>query len=462
MAGFSVSVGWLLLVGLAPARANDLGSAGPVSQTGPMPSETQRAQRLTDADKSGSGIDPGPTTTSRPVFDDAGSQAIVVKPVRQDGLHSMVGSISFTSPNHWLPRAEEVGMSDSETYALVDAHLDRLGRRPPRPRDGELPGILAAANRAGARWSDRSSGWTAWDEVLALHVEWISSLWEDHVSFEQRSMAYRLQFGHAPFEGSPPRMYSDPGGPLWWDTHAIPRVTEAVTTAALSLQQHYSEHPAAEFGMLYELDSMTEISSRDTDRDAAIKRGLEIVRSTEDRVVAEAAVKMLSSGAGVVLEDAEWATLDEALLEFPELKQSISLLGLDSALAEGDLRRANFWYESLSTAAPAQCDCKVGSRPTICESSCEPLEGAHGQLVALGALPPATWQEGVEASVVACTWSAGHPSENFDIVGEWNRGWQWDIEEGQSALGDCILFAEIRGPMPEPGQQVSVTVQPWF
>ena len=376
--------------------------------------------------------------------------------VMQDRLDRRTFRMRQLRPEDWMPRAEEVGLKDSPTYAAWDAYLDTNSALPPSAQKTALAEVLNLADERGETWEQLPDEMDPWQGLLALNMAWVQSNTDYSAELSADSDDFQELFGSRPYEGRPYFVNTNPEARAWWDAHDRERDSTQVLAIVEALEEQYPEHPVNDFALLFELDALSKIAGSHTDYGAASELALFILSETEDDLVAEAAVETLAHGAHAELTESDWSTLEQAVLEFPDQSSTIAVYALDAAFALDDHVRAAWWLMTLESALPGDCDC-YGEHPG-CEIECRWLEAGTRQLRALGSLPAQNWRQALHAQVTRCSWETEHPEQRVLAAAQWNQGWQWTSFGAEGAFASCVQTATVDQPHPPEGQLVDLIV----
>lgn len=441
-----LAIGLGLWMGQAPEKE------GPTLR----PSETTRAKQKRDRRRASASIPPAQGIAAAEQAPP--STTLEVHKVRRDRLDRHTFIMRQLRPEYWMPRAEEVGLSNSPTYAAWDAYLDTKSTLPSSAQKTALAETLQLAEENGETWGQLPQDLDPWHGLLALNMAWVESKVDYSAALSAQMDEFRERFGAGPFEGRPYFVNTNPEARQWWDAQEHERDSSQVLAIAAALEEQHPGHPVNDFALLFELDAFSQISGSHTDYSAASELALFILAETEDDLVAEAAVYTLANGAHAELTDTNWDSLEQAALEFPDQSSTIAVYALDAAFAADDHLRAAKWLMTLESALPEQCDCS--GEHLGCEIQCRWLEAGTRQLRALGSLPAQTWQQALHAQVTRCSWETEHPEQRVLAAAQWDQGWQWTTFGAEGDFASCVQDATTDQPHPKQGQDVDLIVHP--
>jgi RNA polymerase sigma factor (sigma-70 family) len=377
---------------------------------GPRPAETRAAMRRSA---------PRPPVPTAPVSSEAPDGTVLR--VRLGTWRSPDGasfSIVPFRPGTFWPTLEEAPFPRGRRVAaLVDFVAERTHEVPARLM------VKIAPLRTDTLPADPWGGLVAL-EVERLHAE---QAWRDALAAgEEASLAAR-----------------DHGG---------------VLVLAREARARWPDHPVADFAALYEIEALG--NAGEEHRDELTDLAMDLVEQSSDPYVIDAAITRLSSGATAPDLGPDDLDLLQAHYDDPEAEMNrfaLASVGVESALALGDFRRASSWmarHDAQTAEALLQIHAADAGRIG------DERDLRSGWLAARGAAPPVNWRSALYAEVQRCAEGVSAPAEVRTGEGRYDGGWRWTWSVDYDELTACIDAASPDGPPPPAGTEATLEVLP--
>ncbi len=322
---------------------------------------------------------------------------------------------SVFEPGAFWPRADEAPLPDAPSVEVLLASFDGSDALP----DGEP---LASLEADGFRVAEGGLDEGPWEALITLEAE-------------------RLAIADGPAAAG---SRSTPCGELH--------------TAATSIVEAWPDHPVADYAKLYELEALGRWTCDTYDPGMLADRALDILVTTDDVLVVDAAIAALSSLS--TLDLAKMSDPHEALEAFDEAyeasavavhRRALALLGLELAMSVEARGEAARWQGRLQEATDVVC----GAQQTSwCEAARVEVESAAGFLGA-DVAPATTWIAALRQAVVACARKEDHLPRTSRGRLAWAEGWR--VDGAELPISGCLAHAPM-DPSPPPGQRVDLVV----
>lgn len=275
-----------------------------------------------------------------------------------------------------------------------------------------------------------------WTAVLALEVARRDARADQLLAFEEA-----LAAGEGPENG-----FIRP------EALVGPIDTQVQASLADDLVARWPEHPAAEYGRLYQLAA----AAQGADPDAGRALALDLLRHSDDALVVGQAVGLLTTlprGEHVVTDDLD--TLARFVDDHPELVDPLELsaFALDQALLTQDAARTRAWLRRFEGALETACPpTDLDLETARCLTH---LDNRDEVVATVGDVHPSearTWRQAFEIAGYHCA-REGHdaPLGALRATVHWREGtWTWDgWDPGSTPFGACFERAATSGPTPD-------------
>ena len=302
-------------------------------------------------------------------------------------------------PDRFFPTLDEAPFPDSESAELLQAVLD-----------GEL---------------DEAAFLEAFEDEDWRPGELVDDPWAGLVALEAERLRQRAAV--------------DAEWDVWWEHWEA--TGEPVTMPTLAydellgladeLVDAWPDDPVADFAQLYALHALREGAATTTDPDGALSEALDVLSWTDDRLVLEAAVGVMSE-LRVTLDNEDRTLLDEvyADLEHPEARYRLARFAARDALAVGDWDDADIWTER-----------QLAERAHTEVRKLEPaheLVGRRGRLDAITGAAPSDWRSALVSAAWTC-WLDGEVDEQaWRLQVRIDEGWAFGDWSESGALTACV------------------------
>lgn len=418
-------LGLLLLLGLVIVAF--LAQPGPPTPTGdgPRPGETLRGQhRLSQAT-------PGPTLTDTgtpfpPVPEDADVAVfVVITPDASWTPHTNSGWWG-TAPQDYWPTPGEA------PWPLLDSvqGMDRLAQAARDDVDGDV--LLAVAD----------------DMLIEAEADGVVGAFaevdpDDPWALLHAMMAERILQVVEDWTTGSITLFPDADAP----PRPAPPATRRAQAHAEAIVAGWPDAPVADYARLHLLDIASLREDSLFDPQAAADMWAEIVETTDDPLVLDAALGSIDNIdhlPGLDALDAldrvaaHWSVFDNAQQVW------IARFGLTQAFAHGDDASRQAWFARAQATAAAVPDDEAWRHD---------LALAQGQLAARGLVPITDWRSALVAAVWQC---AVEVPDALITLGTWSGTWTWSTVDPQAhPFLDCLTLAPA--PFAPPGR-VSLSV----
>lgn len=220
---------------------------------------------------------------------------------------------------------------------------------------------------------------------------------------------------------------------------------------AIAIEKQWTDDPVADYARLHMIWVQASHCHNLHDPQAAATIITDVVQTTADPVVLEAAVSLISE----VAEDIEESDLQQITESWDEVsietQEVIAYIWIERSLALQNSKQVDFWSKRLDKVISKICQ--------IEPDDCEGREGDWDHLQAFrsskGYREPETWREEIMAAIHQC-----HQEEpiqtKLHATGHWKEGWQWSDWSKKSPLIKC--FAE-QNWIYQPEEDIELLLQ---
>lgn len=268
-----------------------------------------------------------------------------------------------------------------------------------------------------------------WGAVLALEVERRAArlAWDDTYSEASASLPEGTMVAQRALIGAP-------------DVDALLDLADGVIEA-------WPDAAVAEYARLYLLDGL-QSAGAEGDLDQARDLALDLLRHTDDALVAGQAVSLLTRLPRTEPIPADDLDALEALVDgFPDTVAGIDVaaFALDQALRSDDGERAARWTDRLDDALHAGCDLEAPG--PVCATHLSNRDEVVGLLGDRSAAEAATWRQALEIAAYAC--DREFRARTGDATLTWDGGWAWAWRDGEDRFTECMEAEAAGGPGPD-------------
>lgn len=349
-------------------------------------------------------------------------------------------------PEGFWPAADEAPFPEGDGVdALIAAVHDQYRT---------TPTAAVAALTTGLRAGDLPDD--PWAALVQLEAERIGAVEDGTAAYA----AYLARHG-VPDWATDPKGYREKLDSL---TEPPPRIDRSrLAELAEQARERWPDHAVADHAGLYLLDALGYDHPVDVGEVA-----IELLETSEDPIVQRAAAEQIANAgtdAGLGAEDLD------VLLGWYEAHGNadhltLTIAGIDTALALGDLDRAARWMPHHHARAHEICDPEKArirgfAMPAEwCAIMTSERDNRSSYLAALGHGEPATWQAALGAVARRCH-ADGH-ALHAPLTGDgaWSGAWSWSGWSATTSFAACVGDTPHEGPTPPPGTLVRLEVLP--
>jgi hypothetical protein len=223
-----------------------------------------------------------------------------------------------------------------------------------------------------------------------------------------------------------------------------------------SLVERYPDDPIADYANIYVLHALNDSSSSAYDMDAAVVVTLDIIARTDDALVLENAVKLLTRHQNIELDAAALDDLEQIYGELNSglTRQLLTRICLSAAAKNGDWERFAQWTDRQQKAVFEICE---SPDEGICSDFLREFHETEGLSSALLGREANTWQGALVAEIWSCYLRGEKLTTSpLTAMGAWEDAWVWSDWSERSGLATCI---EESAPMVLPTGPVKATLR---